>query len=120
MGCQILVNNLVGVKGSISTIADQDYKWSHNETLGRWREKNPQEDLSEYHRRFSLVIVPDKNKEDLLYLTEPDIVDGNPVGVRWSFIEPDSKSEQWRELFMTGQITKTFEEILPFLKENEH
>jgi hypothetical protein len=115
MACQILVENLVGVKGAISVIAPMGQPWTHNETLAAWRLRFPVLDITEYHRNFTLVIITDKEVSDLSYLTEAIIVDGDPVGVAWSFAEPSSSSPEWIELFATGQIEKTFYEIQPYL-----
>ena len=113
---QILVCNKVGVKGSISTIKPDASMWTHNETLEKWIVKFPNRPLNEYHRNYSLVIVSDRTSEQLLYLVEAVIIDGNPVDIAYHFTEPDSTSEEWKELFTTGQITKTFDEVELYLE----
>jgi len=114
---QILVNNLVGIKGAISDIVDNTQKWTHNETLAAWIIKYPTRSLVEYHRNFTLIKITDKTVEELLYLTTPVVVDENPVGVSWHFIEPEKISPEWNELFTTGETTKTFAEVEPYLRE---
>lgn len=117
MSSQILVENMVGTKGHISSICDISHKWSHNETLAAWVIKFPNRTLSEYHRNFSLIIVTDKQVSELEYLTEPLIINGNPVSAKWYFKEPEKTTPEWSELFQTGQIEKTWLELQPYLRE---
>lgn len=118
MPCQILVENRVGTKGAISVIAPATHVWTHNETLSSWLIRFPNRDITEYHRNYSLVIVTDRDLSELSYLTAPIIINDDPVGVAWRFIEPDSTSPEWQELFTTGQTTKTLSEISHYLVEN--
>tara|TARA_R110000782_G_scaffold139012_1_gene231495 strand:+ start:278 stop:637 length:360 start_codon:yes stop_codon:yes gene_type:complete len=113
---QVLVNNRVGVKGEISTIKNSDGIWTHNEALSKWIEKYPNRDISEFHRNYSLIIIKDKPVDELIYLVAPVMDGDNPVGSAYHFIEPNSASPEWQELFTTGQITKTFAEIEPYLE----
>lgn len=117
MVAQILVENKIGTKGFISSITDMGHKWSHNETLSAWVAKFPERNLSEYHRNFSLIIATDKLVSELEYLTEPLIINEDPVSAKWQFIEPEITSPEWSELFQTGQIEKTWLELLPYLRE---
>lgn len=117
MKSQILVENSVGTKGHISSISDIDRQWSHNETLAEWVKEYPSEPLSNYHRNFSLIIVTDKPPQELTYLTEPLIIDGDPISAKWCFVAPDSDSPEWIELFQTGQIEKTWLELQSYIVE---
>lgn len=117
MPCQILVQNSVGTKGAISVIVPIDHDWTHNETFAAWKVKFPTRDALEYGREFSLVIVTDKNVNDLYYLVNPVVTDGVPVGVAWFFSEPPTDSPEWSDLFNTGQTTKDFAGIEPYLVE---
>lgn len=115
---QILVNNSIALsKGEISVIADDARGWTHNETLKQWLIKFPNTPISEYHRNFALIKVTDKSQSELSYLTEPLMVNGNPVSLKWYFVEPDETSIEWKELFTKGEISKTFNELLPHLRE---
>lgn len=115
---QILVNNsAASSKGEISVISGDDREWTHNETLSQWLIKFPNRPTAEYHRNFALIKVTNKTQDELAYLTEPLVVDGDPVGNKWYFIEPEKTSEEWRELFTTGEASKTFAELLPYIKE---
>ena len=89
---------------------------THNESLKSWIDKFPERPLIEYHRNFSYINVSDRTKEQLAYLTEPLIIDGNPVN-QWYFVSPNSDTPEWLELFQTGEITKNFEEVSPYLRE---
>jgi hypothetical protein len=117
MSSQILVGNQVGTLGEISLIEDDNVLWTHNETLTAWLVKFPDRDISEYHRNFTLIKVTDRTKAQLLYLGEAVVIDENPITNRWFFVEPDKTSEQWQELFITGEVSKTFAEIEPYLRE---
>ena len=117
MPCQILVQNSVGEKGAISVIVPIDHIWTHNETFAAWKVKYPTRDVAEYPRGYSLVIVTDREVIDLTYLTTPVIINDDPVGIAWFFTEPSTDSDEWIDLFNTGQTTKTFSEIQPYLVE---
>ena len=116
MACHILVGNKAGVSGEISSVSDPRTNYTHNETLSAWLSKYPSRPITEYHRNFSLVKVSDKTKEDIGYLTEP-LIKGDLIVNKWYFLSPSSDTEEWLELLQTGEITKTFAEILPFIRE---
>lgn len=117
MACQILICNKVGAKGEISTLSDIKDEWTSSETLRAWKEKNPNESLNNYHRNFSLITVTDKNTDDLSFITGALIVNDEPVANKWYFIEPSTDSEDWVELFTTGEISKPWSSVIPFLRE---
>lgn len=114
---QILVGNAVGSQGEISLVEDDISKWTHNETFKAWLVKFPTRPVGEYHRNFTLIKVTDKTKAELLYLCDAVIVDDNPVANRWFFVVPPVDSPEWQELFTTGETSKTFAEVLPYLRE---
>ena len=115
---QILINNSIALsKGEISVIADDARGWTHNETLKQWLIKFPNSHIYEYHRNFALIKVTDKSQSELSYLTEPLMVNGNPGSLNWYFVEPDETSIEWEELSTKGEISKTFNELLPHLRE---
>ena len=116
MGCNILVGNRAGGKGEISSVSTPDTNYTHNESLSAWLVKFPNRPTSEYHRNFSIIKASDKTKKELDYLTDAVIINGEPFN-KWYFLEPDSSSPEWIELFQTGEITKPFDEISPYLRE---
>ena len=117
MGANIVVGNKVGGTGEISGITSDSVNYTHNESFLAWVAKFPNRPLIEYHRNFSIVKVSDKTVKDLTYLTAPLIINGDPVGNKWYFIVPDSNTPEWLELFQTGEITKTFDEVLLYIRE---
>ena len=134
MPCQILIGNRAGNKGELISVAASDHVWSYNETLSAWKLKFPDRDISEYHRSFTLVLVSDKDPQDLEYLgelipfEEPPFIDPNidpliePIEElaesRWSFIEPEVGSALWNELLTTGQVTVPWAGVVPYIKDN--
>ena len=118
MSCQILIGNRAGDKGEIIVIGSSTHVWTHNETFKSWILKFPEKEPSEYHRNFTLVIVSDKDPEQLDYLGEVLQLDGAPLGLRWSFIEPDTSTDLWQELLITGEVTLPWSVVSMYLKEN--
>lgn len=116
MSCNILVCNKAGSSGEISGISSAKVIYTHNETLAVWRSRFPTRNIGEYHRNFSLIKITDKTKEDIEYLTDAIIVDGEPIN-KWYFASPDSSTDEWEVLFLTGEIKKTFAEVLTFIRE---
>tara|TARA_R100001377_G_scaffold28569_1_gene15490 strand:+ start:4352 stop:4708 length:357 start_codon:yes stop_codon:yes gene_type:complete len=116
MSCDILVCNKAGVSGEISGISDSKLNYTHNETFAAWRSKFPNNDVSEYHRNFSLIKISDKTSEELSYLTGHTFIDNDIVN-RWYFVLPSSSTDEWKVLFLTGEISKTFAEVLIFIRE---
>lgn len=114
---QLLVGNRVGSKGEIACLTTLNNLWTHNETLAAWSVEFPTRPVSEYHRNFALITISDKTESELLYLTEPLVIDGTPEKSKWYFVEPAKDSPDWAELFTTGEITKTWVELSPYLKE---
>tara|TARA_R110002049_G_C9113693_1_gene557919 strand:+ start:482 stop:841 length:360 start_codon:yes stop_codon:yes gene_type:complete len=117
MACQILICNKVGSKGEISTLSTVKDSWTSNETLRAWRKSYPDESVKKYHRNFSLITVTDKDIGELEFIKDPLIVNNEPVGNKWYFIDPSAESEDWIELFTTGEISKPWDSVAPFLRE---
>ena len=118
---QILVNNRAGnQKGEISIVVSPDHLFNASETLSAWLDKYPARPIAEYHRNFSKINITDKTADQLRYLYEPYLVDGEPHPdglVKWYFIEPNKNSPEWNELYSTGETTKLFAEVQPYLRE---
>lgn len=117
MSCIIRVNNKVGIKGDISGIAASYPNMTENESLGAWVAVHGTSNLEKYHRNFSYITVSDKSKEDIIYLTNALIINGDPVSGKWYFVEPPSDNPDWVELFQTGEVARTWAEVLPYLRE---
>jgi len=117
MSCIIRVNNKVGVKGDISGIAESYPNMTENESLSAWVSIHGTSNLEDYHRNFSYVTVTDKTQTELAYLTEPLIIDGDPVSGKWYFVEPPTDNPDWIELFQTGEVSRPWADVSPYLRE---
>ena len=117
MSCVIRVNNKVGVKGDISGVAESYPNMTENESLSAWVSVHGTSNLSEYHRNFSYITVTDKTFEELAHLTDALIIDVDPIGGKWYFVEPPSDNIDWKELFQTGEVARNWAEVLPYLRE---
>ena len=118
MSCQLLIGNRAGNKGELVAIGSSTHAWTHNETFKSWILKFPENEPSEYHRNFTLVIVSDRDTEELEYLSETLEADDVPLGPRWSFLEPDTSTDLWEELLTTGEVTLPWSVVSMYLKEN--
>lgn len=116
MACQVLVCNKAGSIGEIVSIVDSDSVWTSNESLKEWIIRYPQRPLSEYHRNFTLLKITDEYVNGISYISSAKMIGGEPVN-KWYFVEPDRSSALWSELFTTGQISKAWAEVLPYLRE---
>ena len=112
MPCQILVSNKSGLpKAEIVVVVDGDHLWSKNETLLNWQKDG--ESFESWPRTFSLVIVTDKTEEELRYLQGY-----NSAGDRqWFFIEPEQTTDEWSELYLTGQTERPWSVVSSFIGE---
>jgi hypothetical protein len=117
MSCQILICNKVGLKGEIATLSNIKNNWTNKETFKSWLASNPNEPTANYHRSFSLLTITDKTVTDLEFITSPLVLNESVISNKWYFIEPSKTSEDWLELFNTGEISKAWASVLPFLKE---
>lgn len=99
MACSILVSNKSGIpKAEIVDIYSSDHVFTRKETMAEHLRSGGK--FEDWNRVFTLVIVEDKNKEDLSYLLNG-----------WKFVEPPRNSEEWKEMYLTGQISSVFAEI---------
>lgn len=116
MSCQVLVSNLAGNKGDVVSIVAANHIWTHNESLAAWLQKYPNRSISEYHRNFSLLVVTDQSINDINFILDTPI---NRVDEKqqWYFLEPFKDSSEWKELYSTGSITRTWSTFLTYLME---
>lgn len=116
MPAQILVSNKSSIEtGEIVVIRGHSHKWSANECLQSWL--NSGRAFEDWKRHFSLVVVSDREPEQLAHLIAPsaETVNGEPLQ-RAYFVTPDADSDYFLELYSTGQITADFETIGQFLQ----
>lgn len=107
MACQILVSNSCALeRGMIVGIFPNNHVFSKKETLAEHLKAG--EEFESWQRKFSLVIVIDKDMSDLQHLRSG-----------YQFVEPEQTSQEWQELFQSGQIERTWDEIQPYLIEAE-
>ena len=112
MPCQILVSNKSGLpKAEIITVVTGDHVWTKKESMQAFIASGGLFD--DWSRQFSVVIVTDKSNEELQYLQ-----DYNLVGDRkWSFIEPAKSTDEWQDLYLTGQTSRPWSVVSNFIGE---
>ena len=120
MSCQILIANLCAVpKAEWIALVEIDQQWTKNETMQAWIESGGTVD--NWGRAFSLVIVTDKSTEEMKWFTEKLIEDiGGTLTAtqnKYHFVQPDPQSEFFQELYFTGQVSVTYNELSPFIVE---
>ena len=115
MAFNILVSNKAGLKGEIVGFFDDGHTFSAQESLQAWIMANPDKSVTEYHRNFSIVICTDENLADNLYLL--DSLTDRPKQ-KYFFVEPDVSSQEYTDLYSTGQVTATKSIINTFLREH--
>jgi len=110
MACQILVSNKSGLpKAEIITLVDGDHKWSALESMQKFIACGGLFD--DWSRLFSIVKVTDKNLDEIKFL-----YDANNNAVRkWVFIEPPKDSQEWKDLYLTGEVSCTWAVINQYL-----
>lgn len=115
MAFMILVSNKAGEKGEIVDLYSTDHVFSAQESLQAWILANSDKAVTDYHRNFSIVKCTDENLSDNLYLLDslPDI-----PKQKYYFIEPDIESQEYIDLYTTGQVTATKSIINTFLREH--
>lgn len=112
MACQILVSNKSGIpKAEIVTIVDGNHRFSKFETMAEWVSSG--ENQSEWSRLFSLIIVTDKDKEEIMYLC--DTLDG--LINKYHFVEPDATSNFYKQLMTNGEVITTFDNVEKYIRE---
>ncbi len=112
MPCQILVANQCNKpRAELIVVVDGDHQWSKNECMQSFLAGGGK--FEDWSRQYSLVIVTDRDAEDLEYL-----MDDNEEGLsKYFFIEPDSSTDVWQELFSTGQYIADWETISSMMEE---
>ena len=115
MAFQFLVSNKAGVKGEIVGLFGGSHTFSAQESLQQWVISNPSRSLLDYHRNFSIVVCTDENLADNLYLL--DSLTDRPKQ-KYFFVEPDVSSQEYTDLYSTGQVTATKSIISTFLREH--
>jgi len=115
MAFQILVSNKAGVKGEIVGLFDDDHIFSAQESLQAWIVANPDKSVTEYHRNFSIAVCTDESLNDNLYLLG-SLTDR--AAQKYYFVEPDVNSQEYIDLYSTGQVTATKSIISTFLREH--
>jgi len=112
MSCQILVSNQSGLpKLEIVTIVNGDHVWFKTESMQAFIDDGGL--FEDWSRQYSIVIVTDKEIEDLSYLQ-----DYNEVGERkYFFKEPEQITPEWQELYLTGQTARPWSLVDTFIGE---
>ena len=112
MSCQILVSNISSVaRSEIIILAAGGHVWGRRETMSAWVQAgNLKED---WNYVFSLIIVTDKNKEDLDYLLDMILVEQN----KYHFQTPAPLSDEYQELLNTGQISAPWSVVSQYIIE---
>lgn len=112
MGFQILVSNKSGLpKAEIVVVVGSGHVWTKNESMQAFLDSGGLFD--DWSRQFSVVKGTGATAADMQYLK-----DRNAVGDRkWFFMEPAKSTDEWQELYLTGEITRSVAEILSFIGE---
>ena len=109
---QIIVSNTSSIpRAEIITIVSDDHILSENESMQAWLSNGGT--IETWSRLTSIVKITDKTLEELNYLL--DITDTGEN--KWYFAEPDPESLFYQTLYIAGEITTTFDEMNPFLRE---
>lgn len=87
---------------SLILIQDGDYQFGKLECMQSWIESGGTQETWEYS--FTLVKVTDKTPDELKQL-----VSGK------SFLEPPTESADYQELALTGEMTRTYEQIEQYI-----
>jgi len=120
MSCQILVSNLCAVpKTEVVALVDDTHVWTANETMKAWITGGGT--METWGRPFSLVIITDRTVEELAWIKDKLIaeVDGilTAVDNKYHFVQPDSESTFFQQLYFSGEVEVTFAELEPFILE---
>ena len=90
-------------KATLLSITGDDHKFSRNETMKSHADHYGNTDKWNYF--FSLVIITDKNKEELKYLLEDH-----------TFTEPEFDTDEYWVMRNTGQISLTFSNFEKYMR----
>ena len=104
-------------KTTLLSVLDGEHKFSHKETMQAHLSNGGLIDTWPYY--FSLVIISDKTKSELEYLTEEVYLEpSNESTPKYKFLEPEYDTSEYWEMRNTGQIILTFAEFEPFIGLN--
>ena len=113
MPCQILVAYQCSVPvGEVVGVFNADEVFSKYVTLAAWGDK------ATWHRNFTLIMLTDKTRAELLFLLEklPEGHDQEGVG-RYYFAVPAMGTPEYTVLNATGEISCDWATVLPYLLE---
>ena len=113
MRYQVLVSNQSTVaQAEIIDICSIDRVWSANESMQVFLSNGGV--FEECRRKFSIIIITcDEGEIDFLN----DSLDNDPYIKKWLFVVPEKGTEEFNELYLTGQIERSLVDIIPYLKE---
>ena len=112
MSCQILVSNKSGMpRAEIVAIVDGDHKWSIKESMQEFIKSGGL--FEDWARTFSIVKITDKSLNEILFLNDSydDAVS------KWLFIEPVNTTQEWQDLYLTGEVSRTWSIVNQYLIE---
>lgn len=113
MEYQILVSNKSGLAtGEIIGVFKPDHSFSPAETMASFVASGG--DPSEWTRLFSLVTGSDGSYEDMKHL---DNYNEDGVTKKYFFNQPPIESQEFLELYATGQTERSTQVILSFIGE---
>lgn len=112
MACQILVSNKSGIpKAGIVAIVDGDHKWSIKESMKEFIKSGGL--FEGWARTFSIVKITDKSINDILFLNDAY----DDAVTKWLFVEPETTSQEWQDLYLTGEVERTWSIVNQYLIE---
>ena len=116
MSCQILVSNQSTIaKAEIVELCDIDRLFSSNESMQVFIDNGGL--FEDWSRKFSIVIVTDKSKEDLSYLN--DCKKSELYIKKWAFSEPPRETQEWIDLYLTGQVSSDWDSVGKYIVERK-
>jgi len=112
MACQILVSNQSGMpKAEIISIVDSDHVWSTKESMQSFLGNGGLFD--DWSRTFSVVIILDKAASEIGFLNDR----GENMLTKWVFLEPPRDTQEWIDLYLTGEVSRTWSAVGKYLVE---
>tara|TARA_R100001198_G_C5063093_1_gene113117 strand:- start:79 stop:405 length:327 start_codon:yes stop_codon:yes gene_type:complete len=106
------VSNKSGIpRAEIVAIVDGGHKWSIKESMQDFIKSGGL--FEEWGRTFSIVKITDKSLSDILFLndTYDDVVS------KWLFVEPATSTEEWQDLYLTGEVERPWSIVNQYLVE---
>jgi len=104
-------------KARLLAVLEDTHKFTRRETMQEFISYYGEVSRNAWNYYFSLIIITDKTKEQLDYLTEQihltpsgDIID------KYTFIEPEKDTEDYQILRQTGQREMTFSEFEKYIR----